>query len=400
MGDYSRSRNREYGKVPPGKLTRTVYYTSGNSQVTVTNSGGQDRGLKLMTDVVSDRVPFPDHGLTLSDLNMRQAGSYSGVHVLPGSFSILRTEYKADNHATYLQDAQADYHEAMPSVNWNYLETKALASVNPNTPLVDAPLFLYELREFPSLLKGLGDILARRISPGSGPDAYLAYQFGWAPLLSDLSTLLDLQGEMQRRIRKLQKANTGQRVGGLLSKRSVTGWTPEFQFNKVTLGSSKLTVSVRGDLEERCWFSGRFSLSQKDKEDLLRIYSDGGLDAVRHMLGLSGGVRAATIWNAVPWSFLIDYFVNIGDFLEVRSGSVDYTLSSVCLMCNQKQLLSSRVVDNTTTFSYTPLDKLYEKKLRTVKSIANPRFAYKPFLTETMKANLGALLTSRALRGA
>ena len=83
------------------------------------------------------------------------------------------------------------------------LRVRLLASTGPLTPKVNLPLFIFELKDIPMMLKHAGDLLHKIKTPSrlsldkEAAAATLAYQFGWAPLIQDLSKLINFSELVQ-----------------------------------------------------------------------------------------------------------------------------------------------------------------------------------------------------------
>lgn len=266
--------------------------------------------------------------------------------------------------------------------------TKALANMNPSKPLVDLPLFLFELKDFPRMLKDLGRVLQGRAKPADVPNGHLAYVFGWAPLVSDLLKLLKLQQSIEERKRYLQRLERGTRLkrnlfqGEVQRVRQVDGYT-----------ISGVTADVEIIEHLKVWFTAnaklKIPLTNADlEEDRL----------IRLLLGATPA--ASTLWNAVPWSWLVDYFVNVGDTLEAQRGWIPFSTTRMCVMAHsivQSNLTRIRVT--VPTLSVSDSGMLTEVKRRTVVANPMPWLTYDPFLSVSQMAILTSLVVSRAMGG-
>lgn len=184
----------------------------------------------------------------------------------------------------------------------------------PAQPMVSLGIAIAELRDLPRMLylrlKDLKDI----------SDLYLAYQFGWKPLLADIKDMLNYVQKVDERIRFL-KANAGKPV-----RREVqVAKTTDFVVLSDTAGIGLETnttpwwnpAKTQGDYRrvrtlaktQEVWFSGRFVFYLDDLKspDLdKRLYAK--------LLGLE--VDPSFVWEAMPWSWLIDWFTNVGDVIS------------------------------------------------------------------------------------
>lgn len=270
--------------------------------------------------------------------------------------------------------------------NWSALNTSALAAVNPDKPIVDLPLFLFELRELPSLIRSLGISLAggRGASRNVG-DAHLSYQFGWAPLFNDLSSLLNLAQETEKRIDRLKRANKRKRISGNLPGYSHSWTTGRTYFR------NHISYVYDYSVSQKNWFVGTY-----DVPDLPTLDSS-GIGRLSRALGLSGS--ASTIWNAIPWTWLIDYFTNIGDYMAAMRGNTRWSMTNLCVMSHTVVKATARRSsyypsrwESTNAHIYG--GGTWVTKERQVSPIVVPRFTFTPFLSGQQLANLGALAVS------
>lgn len=163
----------------------------------------------------------------------------------------------------------------------------------------------------PSLLQGFRSIAKNKLGRKSAKDlagSHLAYSFGLAPLISDFRSFLDVRGAVNKRMKELLRRN-GQtsRIsvrGSPVSGTSVTTYRPY-----VGTGGTHTSVTDWDYLcipavsaEITSFFIGANSEAWK-------LYSSA--------LGLSSPLTS--VWELVPFSFVIDWFVPIGDaFMRVE----------------------------------------------------------------------------------
>lgn len=218
------------------------------------------------------------------------------------------------------------------------LTAAAAARTNPSRPLVDLPVAIAELRDLPRMFKNHGDYLLsqkmlKRIKrekgkdvPKRAADAYLNYQFGWAPLISDIGKLLEFTAHFDRRMKELNKLYDQ----GLRKKVRLN------EFEKRTISSNNTTVHSLGVTitkqlvdthREEAWgfceWSPTSKYSKPDEYRMRRL-------AWRAMLGLT--VDLKTFWELMPWSWMIDYSSTIGDYLMAQRNVVPARLKQVLIM--------------------------------------------------------------------
>lgn len=143
---------------------------------------------------------------------------------------------------------------------------------------------------------------------------YLAYQFGWKPFLSDLRNWYNSLIELDQRIAQLQRDN------GKWIRRRGTLRSPEQNISKTELSTSgavKPSYYIFIDecrkeqtTFERAWFSGAFRYYIPG----LNSRKWGKLRAIQELWDLK--LTPEQIWQLIPFSWLGDWFSNIGDVIS------------------------------------------------------------------------------------
>jgi hypothetical protein len=189
----------------------------------------------------------------------------------------------------------------------------AISRVAPTNPLVDLSTSIAEL-----LREGLPSLPGRQARLSS---EYLNYQFGIAPLASDIR---DLRAVMKRAdsLWKQYAENSGKGVRRryefpIETTTSSTVGTSVPAGLSVTEGShDPITGSLvqpgplwrRTTTRKRTWFSGSFTYYLPSSP------IGASIARLDKLYGLRPGVD--TLYQLTPWSWLIDYFTNLGDVLE------------------------------------------------------------------------------------
>ncbi|UJQ85848.1 MAG: putative maturation protein [Shiltuvirus faecivicinum] len=208
---------------------------------------------------------------------------------------------------------------ADPGVNVH--ATKLLALTNPSRPVVDLPVALLELRDLPRLFKIESGNLARKAAGGN-----LSYQFGWKPFISDLRKLLDFQNtvaKVERRLRSLYSK------GGIHARRDL--WTG----NGTGTSNDVIVFSLSGEL----WKAKLERLTVRDVWGTVRWTptslpptTDDGFRKLARKVAFGLAITPATLYQAMPWRWLIDWFSNLGDFLEAHRNTVPAVPTHICVM--------------------------------------------------------------------
>jgi hypothetical protein len=202
--------------------------------------------------------------------------------------------------------------------------TQAVARTNPSRPYVDVPLVLFELKDLIPLIRDAGRELFRGSLTNQVAQTNLFYQFGLAPLVGDTVKMLRFQDQVDRRVKELKRLRSKK---GLRRTLSMGSFSETGQADKVyqSVGTYMVgTFYAKSSLDVRAhvrWLPG------EDANVLLTPDRFRDL-AQSTILGLRS-VEASTVWNAIPWTWLIDWFSTAGDFLAAHRNSIPATLEGV-----------------------------------------------------------------------
>jgi hypothetical protein len=175
-----------------------------------------------------------------------------------------------------------------------------LARSNPSRPVVSLPNFLFELRELPSLVKKAGSNLTKR-----GADYYLRYNYGIAPLVNDVIGMITFAESVDKRLGQLRR---WQQRGGF----KFTDQLGSASYDEIVFAgnSSMYAIYHRRTGFKRQWAQVSWVPSSTIPTT---NYSQNRADAFKAVAGLT--VDSYTVWEALPWSWLIDWFGDVGNFL-------------------------------------------------------------------------------------
>jgi hypothetical protein len=202
-------------------------------------------------------------------------------------------------------------------LNYHILAVSLINKTSPFTSDVDLPVFFAELRELPDLVREMGRGLIKKVASGN-----LSYQFAIAPMVADVKKLLDFTSSIDRRVMRLKRMSSSPTV----IKRSLGSFSAQDNSSRIVTGQSNppllyddwrrttltTTVSAWGYVK---WSPTGALLENPPSNDEIRSA------ARKAVLGLT--VDLATAWELLPWSWLIDWFGNMGDFLENQRNFLD-----------------------------------------------------------------------------
>lgn len=235
--------------------------------------------------------------------------------------------------------------EPLPLID---LGPEAYRRLNPDKQLMGGLNSLFELKDLPGMIKGLFHIPRnsrrlryekRTLSLAGVSDVTLAIDFGWLPLLSDCVSLYQTQKQLAATIRQLKRDN-GRPVRRRVelknhwedSKTVLTRGTdpygtylePKFITNCYADGDWELS----SHRITKVWASGQFRSWLPDKGEL----SDDqwSTEIAKRLYGLKIP-SPSVIYKAMPWSWLIDWFGNVGDNMaNLDTNVADRQINDYC----------------------------------------------------------------------
>lgn len=227
--------------------------------------------------------------------------------------------------------------------NWlaQFTAQKVAASTAPLRPVVNVFTNLAEFRDFPLLLKYFGDILLGLQSRNPLPYLFgprglsahtLAYQFGWGPILQDLSKLIDFGRLVDIRQKEIGDLNSGKDVRRKIQFGRINGGFSDTETVHSTF-SIVITPNRNVTHDTEAWATIHWKLADMN----LLGQKPSWLTAFAIVYGVRPGLDGFTtlitqIWKALPWSWMIDWFANISDALEVSRNMLHYSPSRINLM--------------------------------------------------------------------
>ena len=218
------------------------------------------------------------------------------------------------------------------------LRTKALT--NPTRAIVNYPVALFELKDLPHMIHQAGAILSagrladhkgqfwKNLSPTQrAASAYIGTQFGWAPLVQDLKNLFKATTLVEKRKKEWNNLFKG---NGLRMRRKLTSDVLAGSFDSTVSGfhptqtSWVATTEVWGTI--RWTPTEAYPFNGPPPDDQIR----------RQIFGLSTANVLDNVWQALPWSWLADYFFSLGDSLRAHAGGLELASSVPCIMCHKR----------------------------------------------------------------
>lgn len=280
-----------------------------------------NRGDSKCDDIVGH--PEDDNPLDLFFYESRVPGLY-GKQIWGGT-----TFREVSNWPIDFQNLSCDPRSNYPLLTSNELNNYAwqvVARTNPSKPTCSVPTMIGELKDVPDLVLKFGRGVIKDIA-----NANLWWRFGVKPLIGDLKRLAQFTKEVNnllRAIRKLQQDGYITRRCPLGTER--TGW--------VEVYSGYLNTSTNYYLSGKRYLRHTFnvwgSCRWKAATDFDVPASDEALEKELRLIigGLNPAEIPSTVWELIPWSWLIDWFWSIQDFLSLIHNELKLDHEGICIM--------------------------------------------------------------------
>lgn len=265
----------------------------------------------------------------------------------------------------YLNQPSPDF---LPGADSAFLDpdvalTKVAAWSSPGKANVSLPNFIAELRDLPGMI-------FRKKPTGKKPtdqtNSVAETNFGWAATFRDIQAMLDFSAQFEHRKKELNAIYD--RPGGLKRQRVVA---ESLLSSKSIIAANSWVCGVQverlNNTVARQWAAlswqplfGAFASKPSDLEIANKArFSVHGWRA-----------NPKLVWDAMPWSWLADYFANTGDLLEAASNSFEYRPVNCCTMNRVQSVILDRVTLSTKGFVVTPAKMVVDWKHRQPSSFA------------------------------
>jgi len=205
--------------------------------------------------------------------------------------------------------------------------------------------FLLELKDFKSVVKYMTGGLSKKFTLMKAligfersekplknlSRAYLSYSFGWRPLFNDIVAFIQTISGFEARYRELmqregkpQQSYWGTWISGTNSPETVyytngVGDGPLGSWVGTFLGKYRVKVIQEATEGIRYYATVRYRYQMPEE---LRS-AMGKLKAFLDLLGVAR--NPAILWNAIPFSFIVDWIVNVSGYLErLRADNISF----------------------------------------------------------------------------
>lgn len=275
-------------------------------------------------------LPLVDHPLTITERDNRGLPPLKGM-IDQGGGSYIKYE---NANSSWQGVLVTHLSTSIPSVGAR--ATTLMARTNPSREEVSVPNFIHELKDLPGMYKDILEFKTRlktlkslKAGGKSLANYNLSVQMGWLPMIRDIRKLVGFQALADKRVLELNRLYSSR---GL--KRRMTNLysqdlhvTDNFQIIDTSLGST-LSCKIDKLTRQKSWGTLRWVPTAVPKDIGHQAL---GKKARQLVFGLDHlGVDAVQAWNALPFTWLADWFGNFGEWLQAHRNDVPARLEGPC----------------------------------------------------------------------
>lgn len=285
-----------------------------------------------------------------------------------------------------------------PITSNSVLVTETMARTNPSRPFVNPGELLQNLFTLPKMLRDIGDLLKSgksAIGAQGVANQALAAKFGWVPLINDISNLLDVFRQIDRRNDELKRLYS---MKGLrrrvklrdLSTFTQTNWAIDSGFPLYMTGTenTRNRVIQWGVMRWKPTSHPSYHLSDTERLQL----------AKRLVLGISASGAFASSWDLIPWTWLLGWVTNVKSYVLAHGNTVPCAPSGpIMVMSEVTQDRWAHKINLGSGYSGGEGHTQYVWKLRHVATKPSLS-AYLPYLTGDRLSTLSLLAVQRLTR--
>lgn len=190
--------------------------------------------------------------------------------------------------------------------------TEVASRTNPSQPTVSIPVAIAELRDIPRMLQ-------RKVGRMKG-NSVLEHNFGYEPMIRDIQSIFNLAYSVEHRKKTLTMLGSGKlsRTRTVFSQSRTVETTGQnlaiHSFNSETCRMNSWTTTTRVSVQGTVNWKPSFDLPSNPDEAHRLL--------VRIALGLDPKMLISSLYELLPWSWMADYFSNLGDLLSLTNNSI------------------------------------------------------------------------------
>lgn len=253
----------------------------------------------------------------------------------------------------------------------NGYATQVAADTSPTRASVSVPNLL--LDSFPGVMRRVGDSLAKGRPVKRKGNSVAEANFGWDLLYRDVAALFKFGEQVEQRVDELNRVYS---KGGLKRRRNVASTNATSTQEGIYVQS--FYVAVRANrvttTRSRKWVTMRWVPNSPN------IPSSEGRLAQARLLVHGWSNAPARVWDALPWSWAIDYFAGIGDWLNANANSIGVVPTNICVCTTTETEVRDEILPTyPATFAVTAGRATSTMKMRVLGSIT-PTLAHVPLM--------------------
>lgn len=214
------------------------------------------------------------------------------------------------------------------------LATTLVARTNPSKPEINLPVFVYELRDIPKMIRHVGNrikkvqkLMSEGYTLRLAAEDSLALQFGWAPLIGDLFKIVDVMFSVDQKVAELNRLYSERGLKRRMVLYRGAASNPSRDYYVGPLYGNQTSVRVHYETRLVKWGTVHYRPitvpNYRGHDEQIRA-------ARQICAGLA--LRPASLWEAMPWSWMIDWFSNVGDYLSAHDNSVPLSIEDLNIM--------------------------------------------------------------------
>lgn len=259
--------------------------------------------------------------------------------------------------------------------------TQAAARTTPNHPNVDMIQNVLELGDIPRAVQVASKNAVEKMAEDN-----LRNEFGLKPIIKDINKLLDFAHLFNKKMEKIMKLKE---TGGYRSTVTLDKLSEVFACNNVAIHSSGVLFVDSWEAVGKRVIRGHVRwLPNADYSKYTQV--EMSAMAKRAVIGLEANFSG--LWEGLPWSWLIDWYSNVGDLLMLTRNIIPVTLNGVSIIRTTTTTSTTHLINNGTQTIH-PGTVIKERKERYPGSVTLE--AHLPLLTASQMGILASLLVMK-----